>query len=182
VTARTPRVVTLTRRNIAKGELDTAILLWFLEKDVASIHVLASAAQEILHAIGGKKTPSLILNWLETEGTKTQRRKRADKTKMSQNFFKHANKDPNYVLDFNPRVSEFIMCDAVLCFNGVFHGLTPLMRIFEARFHFAWRPLLGDLPEAKKRVDELFLESEFGHLSRREFFDKGLALFRPSNA
>lgn len=170
--------VTLTRQAITRGELDTAILLWFLDKDPASIHTLAAASLEILHALASKRDcPSMILNSVDSAPSKTQKKVRANKINMPQNFFKHAKHDPNHVVDFVPEFSEYMMYDALRCFEAVYGARSPLMHIFAARFVFTWGPLLAPFPKGEGNVHEGFSEGEFALLGRRAFLEKGLAIF-----
>lgn len=48
------RLLTLTRKDILAGILDTAIWLWFLRRDPVAIHTLASAALDNLGTLGKK--------------------------------------------------------------------------------------------------------------------------------
>lgn len=173
------KLVTITRQDIARGQLETAITLWFLEKDVVSIHALAAASHEVLHGLGGKSNPTIIYGELKkAPGSKKQKGKKISEIRMSQNFFKHANSDRNEVIDFNPVVSEFLMFDAVRCYAGVFDSLTPLMRLFAARFLITWRPILGRLPEMHESVINIFPEPLFSGLSRKDFLDRGLDVLK----
>lgn len=160
-------MITLTRRDIARGQLESAILLWFLEKDPVAIHVLATAALEVIHGVGSKKgKPSLIKSVSKAFPKSFQKQ-----VAMPQNFFKHATTDPNCVLEFLPEISEYFMFDGVLSYERVFHDLTPLMRTFAARFIVSQRETLGEFP---KKLYEGFPADQFGGAGRQEFLEKGL--------
>lgn len=45
-----PGIVRINREEAARGQLETAIWLWFHEGDIAAIHTLAVAAQGLLSA------------------------------------------------------------------------------------------------------------------------------------
>ena len=53
--------VTLSKLDAMQRQLDTAIHLWFAEADPVSIHTLASAAHELLHALYKKQGLSGLL-------------------------------------------------------------------------------------------------------------------------
>ena len=106
--------------------------------------------------------------------TKTQKRKWYDMTVMPQNFFKHANKDPDHIAEFATEVTEYMMYDALRCFEDIYGCLSPVMRVFAARFIFTYRDVLAPFPMGEESVCESFPESEFISLSRGEFFRLGL--------
>lgn len=163
-------IVTLTRQEIIRGQLETAILLWFAEKDVVSIHALAAGAHEVVNAVAGKDNRTFLESKMDTLPKKMR-----DAIRMPQNFFKHADRDPNHVLDFPPRATEYIMYDAAITYDRIYHDLTPLMRTFMARFEFSWGEGM-EIPERPlESTLEIFPFSEFSALTRREFLLKGLA-------
>jgi hypothetical protein len=86
--------IVVNRQQVTAGQLDTAILLWFLEMDPISICTLASAALTVLHHVGSKTgTSSHIYN-------KEMEKLLGKKLKMAPNFFKHASRDPHHAFDF----------------------------------------------------------------------------------
>jgi hypothetical protein len=100
-----------------------------LEADIASIHTLSVAAQEILHNLGktvGK--PSQLVELIKAQSKAMQKAMR-----FPQNFFKHANRDANKVITYKPVVGEMTLLDAVVSFRQVFGKMTPLMALFLAR-------------------------------------------------
>ena len=121
--------VKITREAAIRGQLESAIILWFLEGDVAAIHALASAAQELLQCVGrtkGKSSPTV--KWIKSQPKATQ-----VKLRSPQNFFKHANVDTDEVLDYPTMQGDMYLIDAVASFHDVFSKVTPLMRLFAAR-------------------------------------------------
>jgi hypothetical protein len=60
-------VLIATKKGAEIGQLESAILLWFNEANPISILVLASNAEDCLHAIGKKiGKPSLYKTWFES--------------------------------------------------------------------------------------------------------------------
>ena len=49
------KVVPFDERSTAKGHIESAILLWFLDADLAATSTLARAAHEVVHNAGKKK-------------------------------------------------------------------------------------------------------------------------------
>jgi hypothetical protein len=120
------------KRDAARTQLETAIILWFTYADPMSIHTLASAANEVYHGIGrGKGMPTTIQAWKKSLSDK----KRAVANK-SQNFAKHANTDPNGTDQLLTEYAELLMLDSIICHEKMFQNRTALMTCFFARFAF----------------------------------------------
>ena len=82
----------------ALRQLDTAIELWFADSDAVSVRTLASAAHEVVHFILEKRyppglSPDLLFNSLVIRDEGRNQWIRLLKT--PQNFFKHADRDPD---------------------------------------------------------------------------------------
>jgi hypothetical protein len=78
----------------ATGQLDTAIELWFREKDFASILTLSAAAHEIIAAIVAHQKLGETL--FDSMVFREEFRKQANKAfREPQNFLKHADHDPD---------------------------------------------------------------------------------------
>jgi len=91
----------------ARRQLRTAITLWFNGGDPVSVHTLAVAAYEIIHTISEKRDPyrrDLLFDtlWIKDE----YRREWINTIKKHANFFKHADRDGDSVIEFNPELSE----------------------------------------------------------------------------
>jgi hypothetical protein len=92
----------ITKLDAAQRQLDCAIELWFLDKDPVSMHTLAAASYQILHDIkAGKKLPRKLLYDLPLIDEQN-REKWIKALKRPMNFFKHADQDPNSLIEFNP--------------------------------------------------------------------------------
>ena len=51
-----------------------------------------------------------------------------------QNFFKHANKDSENTMDFNPDVSRFVIFDAISKYQEITEEIVPFFIIFRGWF------------------------------------------------
>lgn len=143
-----PEVIEITRQGAARGQIESAILLWFLEADAAAIHTLAVAAQGVAHGVGDKVgKPSYIVQLIQSQSKAFQRAAR-----LPQNFFKHASTDPQQVLPYRPGVGEALLVDAVQTYINVFETPTPLMVVFQARITLEQPALLGGHFTASKFV------------------------------
>lgn len=107
-------VIRVTKIDAARRQLRTAINLWFSDGDPVSIHTLAYAAYEIVHVVSGKngRTRDLILDSLVIKDEYAGEWKAA--VKKAPNFFKHADKDADKEIEFNPAVNEILILFCVL--------------------------------------------------------------------
>ena len=98
------------------------------------------------------------------------------KLNEASNFFKHADEDPNELLEFNWEATPFFLVDAVGIYQDLAKEITPIMLVMRIWF-FAWKPYLlmdpgikaAAMDQAKKMNPEdrqsfLVFESEFAAL------------------
>jgi hypothetical protein len=127
-----PALVEITDRQSAEGQLETAILLWFEEKDPSSIHTLAVAAQGLLSQMCKERRvePSLVNARLDAKQGKLLR--------MSQNFFKHGTdrkfKHRKGIIGYVPMFTELVLVDCLSMYQRLFDTLTSLMMLFALHF------------------------------------------------
>ncbi len=98
----------ITKLEAAARQLDVAISLWFRDEDLIAVHTLAAASHQVVHDIVQQnKGPDLIFNTLSI---KDEYRKGFIRLmKEPQNFFKHADKDPQGEIDFYHAMPEFFI-------------------------------------------------------------------------
>ena len=60
--------VSVTKLNAAERQLETAILLYFSDKDPVSIHTLCCAAYEVVHALNKRQNSPIGPNDLMLKG------------------------------------------------------------------------------------------------------------------
>jgi hypothetical protein len=95
----------------ARRQLHAAIKEWFCGGDPVVTHTLACAAYEIIHAISLHRNPNRRDLLFDTDNIKDEYRKEwKDHLRKPANFFKHADRDGDSVIEFDPRQSDgFIM-------------------------------------------------------------------------
>jgi hypothetical protein len=164
-------ILTITKTTAAQRQLETAISLWFNSGDPVSIHTLAVAALDCLHAIGtplGK--PSAVAAWTEAQSKPARER-----IKAAQNFFKHGFRDINGQINYDPTHGETLLSNAALTYQQIFGSSSPLMQAFQLRFavsnsrHFL--KIFSDNGLDQSGVERL------ANLSRREFLKEVLPRF-----
>jgi hypothetical protein len=166
----------LTKKKVARSQLETAIYLWFHYADPASIHTLAVAAHDCLHALGKACGKSTAMKDRMKGLNKTQR----DRMTAAQNFFKHGDKELNKFLRYKPEHAAVLMFDAVVAVWEIFDNPSPIMSVFLAYYCMSH-------PDEGFDIDSLYpaeLRERLGfgkgrEVDRKEFFelfvDLGLA-------
>jgi hypothetical protein len=103
--------IKISKLDAARRQLETAITLWFQAGDPVSIHTLAFAAYEVIHAISKKRDPTRRDLLFDSLMIKDEHRGDFNKfMKANAWFFKHADRDGDSVIEFFPTLSEvFIM-------------------------------------------------------------------------
>ena len=135
-----PHVATATKESVAVGQLESAILLWFHEADPVSVLVLASNAEDCLHALGKRVgKPSAIKGKFETLPKSFQER-----AAYVQDFAKHGDKDISEPVEWVPESATITLLSAVDAFRVLYGTATEIMGFFLAR-------CLLEYPELSKR-------------------------------
>jgi hypothetical protein len=119
----------ISKIDAAKRQLETAIRLYFNEADPVSIHTLTGAAHEILSDLNSKVsgTPMILSDVLVKEERKKEFRQIMNEAK---NHFKHADKDSDTVIDFNPEINETFIYDACAKYEQLTGEAVPYFRIY----------------------------------------------------
>ena len=126
----------ITKQEVVSRQLETAIVLFFCDDDAISIHVLASAASQILYDVCKHKGKVSIRDvWQDYIVEEHQKDWRALTTR-AYNYFKHARDDPFTELErFDPRSNEWLLFNACVDYLMTYPGTeTP----FEILAYFTW--------------------------------------------
>jgi len=103
--------LTLTKLETAGRQLKTAISLFFNHEDPISIHTLTCAAYNVLVDVNkhrGGKSMFVKERYPSQPGSPDRNALNAP-----ENFFKHADRDPDETHDFFPKMTEALLVDAV---------------------------------------------------------------------
>ncbi len=128
--------VHITKLDAARRQLETAIRLYFHNGDIVSIHTLASAAHEIVDDLAKAKNvertlfKGMVLDYILPEHQK----KWFEALNEAQNYFKHADRDHQKVIQFEPRTTELTLFDSVDTYARISGEHTSLMKIFMGWF------------------------------------------------
>jgi hypothetical protein len=127
--------------------------MYFHDSDPVSIHTLASAAYNIIRDVNSKRggPPMLVkdqfVEYIKPEYQKTFR----DKMNEAENFFKHADRDHDATLDFNPDQTEILILDAIAQYYRLTGEYPPLYRIYQS-WYMANHVNFFNLPDEQKRL------------------------------
>lgn len=166
--------IIVTKLDAARRQLEAAALLYFNDLDIVSVHTLAAAAYGIVEGVAQKKGRSTILqrdlfNYLSEDLVKEVRKA----MRSPQNFFKHADRDPDQEIEFEPQFTEMLMLDAMATY-GQLTGEKPILFVGFANWFGMQNPeLFKTVPETRQMLAEI--KRHFGAMSRKDFLEKHLA-------
>ena len=118
----------LSKPDVAKNQLDTAIDLWFEGRDSVSVYTLAFASLSVLmniysHHAGDGFFDDLDVLMRSKKGTRT--------LATAANFFKHADNDPTAVIEnFQPHMAMTVIAIAIPVYRRLSGSFTPKMNAF----------------------------------------------------
>jgi hypothetical protein len=96
----------INKLDAAQRQLRTAITLWFTNGDPVSTHALAFAAYEVLHTVSKKRNKYRHDLLFDSDFIKDEYRSDwCIRLKKEAYFFKHADRDPDAEIEFDPEVS-----------------------------------------------------------------------------
>lgn len=101
--------IRITKLDAARRQLRTAISLWFANGDPISIHTLAFAAYEVIHKVSEKKGRTEKLLWDSPKIKDEYRNEFISHSKKHANFFKHADRDIDSSIEFNPATTDIVI-------------------------------------------------------------------------
>ncbi len=97
--------INISKIEAAKRQITKAIKLWFQDEDPIAIHTLTCSAYQIVHDINTKQKGRDLL--YDSLLIKDEYRKMwINKLKESYNFLKHADKDSQDNMEFDPSINE----------------------------------------------------------------------------
>lgn len=146
-------------------QLDTAIELFFENREIVSICMLTYSAWSIVKDIykHGKK-PNIPSQKLCREyffdGLKEQGSEPYKKIDELWNFLKHSNKDPNATYEFSADMSEHSLFCVVSDFSNVFPKTSKTMDVYYHWWLSKYRNSFEDNKEDINKVKEWLLKAE----------------------
>ena len=102
--------IKIPKLETARRQLDTAIALFFQGADPVSIHTLACAAYDVIDNVNQNR--GRMEMFVKRRYPRLPGKLSVAEINSVQNFFKHADRDPEGELEFFPEMTEPIMADA----------------------------------------------------------------------
>jgi len=164
-------ILKIGKLDAAKRQLETAIRLWLFSGEPVSIHTLAAAAHQVLHDFGKRRGVPSILR--DSQNIRPEYEKRVHELFYRyETFFKHANKDPDALLEFKPGATEVFILDAVLTYENLTREAVPIFTTFKA-WMFIQKPELMKEEQGEKIIQ--IIKNCGGnplHIPKTEFFTR----------
>lgn len=116
-----PQKIKVSKLDAARRQLDSAIQLWFSSGDPVAIHTLVCAAYQVIQDIGDKNGDRSfhLVEVIRARVSPERLEEAMNLIKKPQMFFKHANRDPYAILEFDPLMSEALMYFSIFALKSL---------------------------------------------------------------
>ncbi|RXJ89714.1 hypothetical protein CRV01_07520 [Arcobacter sp. CECT 8983] len=119
-------ITTINKLTAAINQLNTSIYMFFERKDDISIHTIVGATNEILRTLVKVQEKDISNTMLENNHTKRMSKKEVFTfINAFKNFFKHADKDHDKTINFDPIMNHYHIIDSVILLSRLGHKHTP---------------------------------------------------------
>lgn len=167
--------IKVAKLDAARRQLETAVRLYFSEADPVSIHTLTSAAYQVLSDVnrargGAPMLKEQIPTWVRPDATAEAKRRLND----AANFFKHADRDHDEVLEFSRGPTELLLYDAVRKYRELTGETVPVLGVYDVWFWLG--PGAEFIVDAERERILERLRKLFPNSTRRSFFAAALPL------
>lgn len=170
--------IELSKEEAARRQLVTAIQLYFEYGDEVSIHTLAAAARNILADLCEHKgvTNPIFLEKMLGELVKPEHHKEVRvRFREPENFFKHADRDPDEVFGFNAERTEFLLLEGVEAYSLLTGTRVPELHAYRGWWLLHNQDCLkGASEEYLQRLNGVSYEAH----QRREFLSDMLSAMK----
>ena len=112
-------ITTVSKLDAVRAQIDAAIELYFRSDNPIAVHTLTAAAYNVLRDMAlknGDENPFIKISFVNEYPKAKQKVIRAFLNEP-ENFFKHADRDPNNLLSFDPEITELLLMDACAYFR-----------------------------------------------------------------
>jgi hypothetical protein len=167
---KTMPVMKISKLDAARRQLDTAIEMFFLEREPVSICTLGGAALQIMKDLNKHRGGDPMLSDLESlkQFVIPGKEKEVHQLLVSaENFFKHADRDPNEAIDFRPEGNIFVLWEAALKYVQLSGEQTHNTYAILVWFQIRHPTVFKHDPAFQQKIRAA---QELGSLSRGEFY------------
>jgi hypothetical protein len=149
-------IISTNKPIAAIRQLDVAIDLLFADYDPLAIRTLAAAAHGILSDLVEQKKPGKSWRSNMIEGSGLTDKAALEIINSAQNYLKHADRDPDAVLNFNDEENHHVLFFATLECGELGHKLSMRMQVFQIWYLASYPDFLGHETEHVKNSKEMF--------------------------
>jgi len=162
--------IKISKLGVVRRQVETAIRIYFVNGDPVSVHTLAAASLQILVDLD-KKGPETGTLWdlLKTRVKPEYVSKVIKLFAEAENFFKHADRDPDKILAFPLAMPELFLWECVAKYPEL-TGETPLLiHAYRTWFLIHHSDILK--AEIQAQVNFVRLSTDFPENDRARFFE-----------
>ena len=122
----------VTKLDAARRQLEVAVQLWFFDRDAISVRTLAAAAYQIMADLSQHR--GLEPMFATREGLKRvikpgMEHEVFQKFAQAENFFKHADRDPDDTFEFRPQSNEYILWESCTRYRELSGDMIPNLEV-----------------------------------------------------
>jgi hypothetical protein len=161
----------LNKVDVAQRQINVAISMYFGHGDEVSIHTLAASGRNVLVDLCRRKglAPPMLLDTMMKTFIRPEHQKAVrEKAREAENFFKHADRDPENEYDFPVGSTAFKLFEGVESFQALTGSVTPEMNVFKAWWLIQNKDAVSD--EALQPFRDALAGVEFSDDERQKFF------------
>jgi hypothetical protein len=154
----------ITKLQAAQRQLVVATQLYFRDSDAVAIHTLVAASYNIIRDLSKHKGASdmAVKDYFLTTISQSHQKQVANWINSFENFFKHADRDPNGEIELNPELTELMLIDAWTQyekFSGDLPGAGKVFKLWVGKVR-------SNTPEEVK-----WFASLFKGLNKQQFYE-----------
>ena len=167
----------ISKLDIAEIQINTAIKMLFDDINPISIHTVISSGYQIVRDFSVRHDTQEYFE-MTVFIKKKYIREFWKCVNKHNNFFKHANKDPDDIYEgFNESINDFTIMWAILLYKGLNRIITQEMKMFLLWFQATNPRLLKEGP-FREKLENAFIDFHVGQHSRKELLVIGKKLLR----
>jgi len=162
----------VSKLDAARRQLEGAITLYFNWGDPISIHTLAAASRNVLANLCEHRQirPDFLLEKMMDDFVRPEHIKMFyARIRQGENFFKHADRDPEETLKFNPAHSELILLEGTEVYFALTQEHPPLLRAYRGWWVLNNRGMISNTPPEFHRI---LSSLEYGKDERTKYFNE----------
>lgn len=168
----TGQIVTyISKLDAAKRQLEITIRLFMGNADIVAIHTLTGATHNILRNLSNKQgKESYIKDILLKQIKPEYQKKYVERINQAENFFKHADRDHDKLLEFTPEQTEVMLWDCCSMYQNITNEWTPLILIYRTWF-FTKNPELLAEDKARTTMTAAISKLKLDYNKRQQFLE-----------